>query len=537
MVRPVQRVNPRMTLTSTLRRNVKVRVNIETNTRGDRSFNSSKIGNSAMKFSAPARQFTLLVVPLAMVLLCASFSHAQTVDIVNGETDPIKLFERGQNAHAKGDLEHAIELYEAAIKLRPEFPEAEYQLGTALVALNRLSEAEKELKRAIELRKDWPLPYAALGNVLVRENNDKEAEPILRRAIELGAKDYFTLDLLAAVRLRANDKPDALALAKQATRDDSPASAWALRAFIENESGDKVAAAASVERALSLDEKNVSALETRAELRAANSDFDHAIQDLKTALSHRAGDKEISLRLAKFYELNNQIEEAQRIYQAFGQKLDESNRQQSASNGTVGVVASPEEIAAANSEDPKIARPALEKLIARNPKNAGLLAKLGELLRTIDPQKSLESFANANRIDPANPAYATGYAAALIQARRFAEAIPILKQVIANSADDYPAHANLALALHELKRYQEALPQWEWMASARPNVAATYFYIAISHDNLREYQPALDAYEKFLTRADATRNQLEIEKVNLRLPQLRDQIKRGQGVKPPKSKA
>ena len=100
--------------------------------------------------------------------------------------------------------------------------------------------------------------------------------------------------------------------------------------------------------------------------------------------------------------------------------------------------------------------------------------------------------------------------------------------------DDYPAHANLALALHELKRYAEALPVWEWVASSRPDLAATYFYIAISHDNLGEYPQALDAYERFLRRADAAKNELEIAKVNLRLPKLRDQIKRGEGVKPKK---
>ena len=64
---------------------------------------------------------------------------------------------------------------------------------------------------------------------------------------------------------------------------------------------------------------------------------------------------------------------------------------------------------------------------------------------------------------------------------------------------------------------------------------ATYFFIAIAHDNLGEYQQALEAYEKFMSLADPTGNKLEIEKVNLRLPKLRDQISRGQGVKKKKS--
>ena len=118
-----------------------------------------------------------------------------------------------------------------------------------------------------------------------------------------------------------------------------------------------------------------------------------------------------------------------------------------------------------------------------------------------------------------------------MQARRFNEAEPILRRVIAAAPQEYTAHANLALVLYELKRFAEALPEYEWLAATRPEIAATYFFLATAHDNLGEYEQALDAYEKFLSRADPARNKLDIEKINLRLPQLREQIKRGQGIK------
>ncbi|HEX3184912.1 MAG TPA: hypothetical protein VHQ94_08940, partial [Pyrinomonadaceae bacterium] len=55
--------------------------------------------------------------------------------------------------------------------------------------------------------------------------------------------------------------------------------------------------------------------------------------------------------------------------------------------------------------------------------------------------------------------------------------------------------------------------------------------IATSHDYLGEYPEALAAYEKFLAAADAKTNQLEIDKVKLRLPSLRRQIQLGEGAK------
>src|SRR5258706_191390 len=181
-------------------------------------FSVCKFHNGAYIFGALA---TL------MVALCFQLAPAQTDDPTDGETDPVKLFERGQNAHAKGDITRALALYEGAIKLRPEFPEAEYQRGVALAALDRSPEAEKAFARAIDLKKDWVLPVSALGNLLARLAQDKEAEHFLRRALQLGAKDSVTLDSLSALRFRAGDTNEATALARAATEDDN-ASASAL---------------------------------------------------------------------------------------------------------------------------------------------------------------------------------------------------------------------------------------------------------------------------------------------------------------------
>jgi tetratricopeptide (TPR) repeat protein len=480
-----------------------------------------------------SRQFPFAIIVFILVAVCAAATVAQTVDYTDGESDPVKLFERAQNAHAKRDLERALALYEAAIKLRPEFPEAEYQRGVALVGLKRPAEAEIALRRAIELRKDWFLPYSALGNLLSQSEKDREAEPLLRRALQLGAKDFTTLDSLSTVRWRAGDKPEALTLAQRATEDEgAPASAWVWRGIVERANGNAMAAAVSLDHALQMEPKNVAALRERAEERLAVAEYDHAIEDLTAALLIIPGDKELSLRLARVYELAGKKEEAQRLYEAFGQSVDPPAPKLP---GVLDVKGSAEDIAAANDNDPKVAQPALEKLITANPKNAGLFARLGEVTRRIDPQKSAESYRRANEIDPRNPKYATGYAAALVQARRFAEAVTILRQVIALAPNEYAAHANLALALFELKDFPRALPEYEWLAAARPESAATYFFIAIAHDNLAEYPQALEAYEKFMSLADPSVNKLEIDKVNLRLPKLRDQIRRGQGVKKKKS--
>jgi tetratricopeptide (TPR) repeat protein len=481
-----------------------------------------------------SRQSLPWALTLLFAALCCQLVPAQVDDPTDGETDPVKLFERGQNAHAKGDLQRALALYEGALKLRPEFPEAEYQRGTALAALDRSPEAEQAFTHAIDLKKDWLLPNSALGALLARAGRDKEAEPVLRRAIQLGAKDVVTLDSLSGLRLRAGDKAEALALARAATDDDNAtASAWAWRGAIERANGNTAASLSSLEHSLQIQPNYVAALKERAELRVQGGDYEHAIEDLKAALAVKPNDKETSLRLAQIYQATGKTDEAQHIYQALGVTGSSAPIVSGqASNKFLPLIdGTREELDAANSDDPAQARPALDKLVAKNPKNAGLFARLGEVTRRNDPQKSAESYRRANEIDPGNPKYAVGYAAALVQLRRFAEAEALLRRVLAAAPNEYAAHANLALALYELKRYAAALIEYEWLAASRPEIAATYFFIATAHDNLGEYQQALDAYGKFLTRADPVNSKLDIEKVNLRLPRLRDQISHGQGTK------
>ncbi|MDQ1522345.1 MAG: hypothetical protein QOE47_269 [Pyrinomonadaceae bacterium] len=403
-----------------------------------------------------------LVWSLLLVVACAAPLYAQTDDDDDdsGEADPVAIFNRAQDAHAKGDLARAVELYGEAIKVRPEFPEAEYQKGVALVALKQLPGAEKSLRRAVELRRDWSLPQLALGLLLVRAGDDAHAEPFLSRAVELDAKDANALSALASLRLRAGAKEEAVKLIRRATAAaNATAPVWVERARIERTAGDKTAAAESVARALELDPGNVAAIEERMELAADTDDYERAIADVETALKAAPDSAQLRARLANFHAL------------------------------------------------------------------------AGEKYRTTEPDKSLTHYRRAAELAPTSINYATGYASALVQARRSAEAVPLLRRILASAPDDYAAHANLATALDALKQYPDALVEYRWLNRARPDLPVTYFLLARAYDLTGEFELALAAYETFLAKADAAQNNLEMEKVNLRLPNLRKQIKLGQGVK------
>lgn len=471
-----------------------------------------------------------LVVRLATALimtLCLStvgFSQVDTID--DNAADPMKLFERGQNAHAKGEFERALGYYDEALKVRPEFPEAEFQRANALVSLKRFADAESAFKRAIELRPNWSPPFTNLGVLLIRLDRDDEAANLLRQALKLDAQNEGAMRVLAEVRLRAGDAKEALELSRKVTNRDSSAAAWIVKAMAERKLGLKTESLASIDHVLQSEPNNIVALIERADISIEAGNYSEAINNLRLAEQSAPGDKAIASRLASALEHVGRVEEAHKVAARAGLlKEDQLN-----ADGTK-VVGTPEEIEAANSSDVATARKALLKLLEKNPRSATLLARLGTSYRKEDAARSIDYYRRAAELMPDNAEYAVGYASALIQQRRFPEAINILNRVIRVNPDNYTAHANLATALYAQKDFATALLEYQWIVTNKPDVTIAYYFIATAYDNLGEYREALVAYENFIARADVQINQLEIEKVKLRLPTLKRQIQLGQGVK------
>jgi tetratricopeptide (TPR) repeat protein len=455
--------------------------------------------------------------------------RAQNVEAFGDDAaDPVRLFERGQSAHARGEFEKALDYYEQALKVRPEFPEAEFQRGNALASLGRLDEAEAAFRLAISQKKNWSLPCSTLGALLMRSQRDQEAEQHFRQALVVDSKDAVALRLLSEIRLRAGAVKESLELAKRATAmPEAPSSAWIVLAAAERAGGNKLAAKTILDRVLAEDPENIAALLERADIYTDEKSLELAIVDLNAAAKLKPTDKVVASRLAYVLQQTGKADEAHAIAKSAGLEVEQT----AVSGGSSGVVGTPEEIEAANSTDPATAREALEKLLEKNPRSAMLLGRLGASYRTDDPARSLEFYRKASQIQPDAPEYAIGYGAALVQARRFAEAAHILQQVVRLAPDSYVARANLATALYESKRYQEAIPQYQWVVSAKPDASIAHYFIATSHDYLGEYTDALAAYEKFLSFANPNMNQLEIDKVKLRLPKLKRQIELGEGTK------
>src|SRR5437764_6169964 len=270
-----------------------------------------------------SKQILTCGLALLAIALCFQAVRAQTDDATNGETDPVKLFEKGQDAHAKNDYKLAIQLYEAAIKLKPEFPEAEFQRAMALLVTNRKPEAMEGFNRAVTERPNWATAYSKFGSFLGSYGNDPTAaEPILRKAIELDNKDDFAMVVLAEIRARSGDVNEGLKLVRAATsQPTAKSSTWRKRAFIETLAGDKMAALASLDHALTSEPKDLGARYDRARLRLDVNDREGAVADLRV-LEQAGFGRELSdaFDYAQLYERAGKREDALRLLDALPEK-------------------------------------------------------------------------------------------------------------------------------------------------------------------------------------------------------------------------
>lgn len=466
------------------------------------------------------RNRILPVILAAILLLSASLPiFAQDEEDKNDQNDAVKIFNLAQDAHEKGSLPDALKLYDEAIKLQPEFPEAEYQKGHALLTLGKSAEAEKSFRRAIELRADWTLPMVNLGSILIGANRFPEAEKILIKAIELDEKNFPAYVALTDLRLKTAAPPTVLKdllvkLVNLSSKANPTVSVWASRAALERALGDRQAAKSSLNRALSIEPKNKSALLEQAEIAISESDFTSALETIKILFQITPNSVDAKVLQARVFALKGDVKEAIKI-------LD------SVENQTADIVQLRTRLEASDS----VNAAELEKQLETDTKNAALLGRLCTILRADNPPKALDYCRRASEAEPDNINHAVGFGAALVQAKQYDNAVQIFKKILQIAPDNYTARANLATALFQSKRYAEAKIEYLWLTEKQPDLPIAYYFLAIAHDNLTEYPDAMANYQQFLKLADAASNKLEIEKVNLRLPSLQKQIKEKKGKK------
>jgi predicted O-linked N-acetylglucosamine transferase (SPINDLY family) len=116
-----------------------------------------------------------------------------------------------QTHYAKGEHAQAAQALQAALRLRPDWTDARYNLGAVLTQLGRFAEAEDAYRRVIRAEPGRLLAYRMLGSVLHRQGRIEELLNVLAEARRRHPKD-FDLESFELVALLFGDEISAKAL-------------------------------------------------------------------------------------------------------------------------------------------------------------------------------------------------------------------------------------------------------------------------------------------------------------------------------------
>ncbi|PYU93711.1 MAG: hypothetical protein DMG08_09450 [Acidobacteria bacterium] len=112
--------------------------------------------------------------------------------------------------YVEGEAADAVNCAEAAVKLRPDLPDAYQALGAVMGGLGRYSEAEKLLRRALEIDPLDPMARLNMGNIHIIRGNLAAAEIEFRKAIDADPRSPDPRVALAALFDRMNRSSEAI---------------------------------------------------------------------------------------------------------------------------------------------------------------------------------------------------------------------------------------------------------------------------------------------------------------------------------------
>ncbi len=162
-------------------------------------------------------------------------------------------YREGDDLSEHGKYKEALEAYEKAIELKPEYAEAWASKGTVLSWLKRYEEALKAYEKAIELNLEYAEAWIGKGVVLIELEKYKKAMKALKKAIELDPKNVDAHINLGELFFNlGNLKGSSKKVQVSLDIDENNVLALNLQGRINIEKKDYYSAAESFEKAISL---------------------------------------------------------------------------------------------------------------------------------------------------------------------------------------------------------------------------------------------------------------------------------------------
>jgi tetratricopeptide (TPR) repeat protein len=138
-------------------------------------------------YSMRSKTIKIITFIVILISICSIYTNGK----ISSKDERAKFYYNlGVDYDDIGRYEEALEAYNKAIKIKPDYHEAWSNKGNALRKLGRYNEALEACNKAIEIKPDHNEAWLNKGNALVNLDRYYEALEAFNKAIEI-IPDYF----------------------------------------------------------------------------------------------------------------------------------------------------------------------------------------------------------------------------------------------------------------------------------------------------------------------------------------------------------
>ena len=144
-------------------------------------------------------------------------SYLHSLDVTDDEQRVQLIQAEAQLLRQMQQYQQSYEVLRDALKERPDQPALLYDTALAAEKVDRIEDAEAQLRKLIELEPDSAQAYNALGYTLAdRTNRYEEARQYIVKALALAPNDPFILDSMGWVEYRLGNLGEAIGYLRRA---------------------------------------------------------------------------------------------------------------------------------------------------------------------------------------------------------------------------------------------------------------------------------------------------------------------------------
>jgi len=220
-----------------------------------------------------------------------------------------------------GFLDQAERSFKQVIAIKPDAPEAYYNLGTLYLRQNSLQAARENLEQTVKLRPEHPEAWNNLGMLAAQEGKTEEAITCFQRSLQSRPRYGTALVNLGNLYRRQGNLSDAETSLKRAVESEpkNPEASYGLgMLYARRDQADQ--AVQYLENAIALRPDYSDALNNLGVLLVQHTRYQEAEGKFKLCIQRTPNFDQAYLNLARLYLVMNKKEEARTVLQSLLQK-------------------------------------------------------------------------------------------------------------------------------------------------------------------------------------------------------------------------